>query len=125
MAKRKRKLNLNEAPSYPSDYQAKQYLKDAIKKDPLVYPLNTWFKRIAHSETVECLMTAGKDNHFFVFAYPSAGITIKQPEDIENIQLQEAWLLEYLVKYDTLNTLVKLSRDGDLTWYEARQRYKP
>lgn len=125
MPKGKRKLKLKEAPDYPFDYQAKQYVRDAIKRDPVVYPLNKWYRKLSHSDTVDLTITAGKADHFFAFAYPGMGVTITEPEDIEGIQLLEAWCFEYLVKYDTLNTLVKLSRDGDMEWALARKRWKP
>lgn len=52
-----------------------------------------------HSELLEVLVIGGINNYFVIYAYPPAGVTIAEPEDVLALELWQGLILE-LVNYE-------------------------
>ena len=56
-------------------------------------PDKGWHK-FNHSREVEVLTIGGINDYFLVYAYPPAGFTLAEPEDILQKELWRGWILE-------------------------------
>jgi hypothetical protein len=120
---RKRTLKLKEAPKYPTDDEAKVYASDRRADilggdDP-----RTSFLKSEYSDSVTVRATWGINNIYFVFAFPTGGVTIGKPEDILDIPIFEGWILQYVPQSDRFNLLVKAGRDGAVLFWQEHRRY--
>jgi hypothetical protein len=122
MAKRPR-IKAGQQPSYPTDQEAKDYAEQHRQYVAGGVDCHEAYGKIKHSPSIDVLTTGGCKNIFFVFAYPPAGFDIAAPEDVLQLKVFEAWILEYNPQGAFYNTLVKASRDGvDFFWKEHGKR---
>lgn len=121
---RPRTLKLDEKPIYPTNDEARskafdQWADVNSGKDP-----HTSFIRKKFSPTINTLASWGVNGIFFVYAFPPAGFTIKEPNDVLKLQTFEGWMFEYKPGAAVMNLLVKASRDGVAFFWQQHNRIK-
>lgn len=120
---RKRVLKIKEAPQYPTDAEAKVYASGQQEEVSEGADPRKAYQKYEYSDSITARATWGVDNIYFVFAFPTGGVTIGKPEDILDIPLFEGWIFQYMPQSDKFNLLVKASRDGSVLFWQEHKRY--
>jgi len=122
---RRKTVKLGETPAYPNNAQVKEYAR--------LYRLHYMDKNhpetshhvFKHDQTLDVLVTWGVNNIFFAYAYPPAGFTIVEPEDVTKLVQYDGYILEYKPVGDIWNVLVRATKDGFEFFQSEKRKYKP